>query len=92
MVGGEGLQALHDRCVVERVGKVARAEHDVRRQTEFDIEAQSLRPLLLPIVDADARFDAQIVDEDRVHAALLESASCRGRVVTRPHPMFVQSF
>ena len=79
MVGGESLQALHDRRVVERVGEVAGAEHGIRRQSELDIEAQRLRPLLLPIVDADARLDAQIVDEDRVHAALLESARCRGR-------------
>ena len=43
-------------------------ERRVRRQPDLEVEPHRLRQLLLPVVDADARLDAQVVDEDRVHA------------------------
>ena len=70
------LQAPHDRRVIERVGEVARPENLVRGQAELDVEAQRLRQVLFPLVDADARLDAQVVNEDRVHAGLLRSRPC----------------
>ena len=74
MIGGERLDALHDRGIIECIGKIAGAKDVVPRQPELDIEAHDLRETPLPLVDADARFDAQVMDENRVHAALLESA------------------
>ena len=69
MIGGECLQALDDRRIIERVGEIAGAEDFFGRQPELDVETHRLRQLPLPVVDADARLDAKVVNEDRVHAA-----------------------
>ena len=67
MLAGERAQARHDRRVVDRVGELAGFERPRRRQADVEIDADRLRQLPLPRVDADLRLEAQVVDEDRVH-------------------------
>ena len=54
---------------VERVGDLARLERKVRRRLELEIEPHRLRQVALPVVDADACLQAQIVDEYLVHCS-----------------------
>ena len=75
MIRGERLDALDDRGVVERVGELAGANGRRRRQPESRSRRIVCGSSPLPLVDADARLDAQVVDEDRVHAATLTSAA-----------------
>jgi hypothetical protein len=63
----EGLDARDDGRVVERVLQLAGHERLVRRQRDLEVETNGLRQMPLPVVDTDARFQAQVVDEYLVH-------------------------
>ena len=63
MIGGQRLQTIDYARVVERVIDVVGREGLGGGQGEFDVEQQRLGAVLLPCIDADACFDAQIVYE-----------------------------
>src|SRR6202165_6364428 len=67
MVSGEGLQPLDDGGVIERILETGAAEDLRRGELELEIHQQRLCQMLFPLVDADARLDAKIVDENSVH-------------------------
>ena len=67
VIRGEYLQPLDDRGVVKSILEAVAAEHARRRQVELEIDQQRLCQVLLPLLDADARLDAQIGDKDSVH-------------------------
>src|SRR6202165_2274338 len=67
VVRSEGLQPLHDSRVIECILETVAAEYLRGGQLELEIQQQRLCQMLFPLVDADARLDAQIVDENSVH-------------------------
>jgi hypothetical protein len=70
VIGRKRLDALHDRRVIERVGKIVAGECFRGRQRELEIDEQRLREVLFPGVDADARLQAQIMVEDGIHGPI----------------------
>jgi hypothetical protein len=43
----------------------------VARDADLDVHLEGLRALLLPLVDAHPGVDAELPDEDRIHARVL---------------------
>ena len=61
------LDVLRDLCVVQCVVDVVALAGTAAGQGDLQVELQSLRHTLFPLVHADERFDFEFAQKDDVH-------------------------
>src|SRR5712692_4824282 len=63
----EGADAQRHLLVIDGVGELVAREHVLARQADLEVDGYRLQNMALAPVDADERFDAQVLDDDRIH-------------------------
>src|SRR5690606_8900444 len=69
-LAGEGLDALADGGVVQRLGEVVAARRRADVPAQRQVQTQALADLPLPVIDTDDGVHFQTFDEDAVQQSL----------------------